>query len=279
MCAQDNSLKIGVYVDSAYVYKNGGRGMQYNILREFACRDGAQSIRLNAYVSFDADRAYEDASFGGGAKKFHSFLRDLGYKVIIKEVKWFVDDETGQRFGKANADMDLAVDLLIQSESLDKILLVSGDGDFVKVVNAAQNQGCRVEVIGFDNVSGQLKEAADQYFSGYIIPDLLPSESEILWGQIGSIVRGTCNYYNKEKSFGYLRFLKEISPYAWITDIQNPKCPYGSAYFRNSHFINFNPVDLLPSYNHIFEFELTLAQRDNHLPVADHIRLVTAMPY
>lgn len=278
MGAQDNSLKVGVYVDSAYAYKNGGRGMQYNILREFACRDGAQSIRLNAYVSFDADRANEDTTFGAGAKKFHSFLRDLGYKVIIKEVKWFVDEETGQRFGKANADMDLAVDLLIQSEHLDKILLVTGDGDFVKVVNAAQNHGCRVEVIGFDNVSGKLKEEADQYFSGYVIPNLLPSPSENPWGQIGSIVRGTCSYYNKEKSFGYMRYLKEISPYLWITDIQRPNCPYGSAYFRNSNMVNFNPADL-PSYNHIFEFELAPPQRDNQLPVATDIRLITVIPY
>ncbi|HOQ03770.1 MAG TPA: NYN domain-containing protein [Anaerohalosphaeraceae bacterium] len=278
MSGQDNSLKVGVYVDAAYVYKNGGRGMQYNILREFACREGAQVIRLNAYVSFDADRAHEDAVFGANARKFHSFLRDLGYKVIIKEVKWFVDDETGERFGKANADMDLATDLLIQSEQLDKIVLVSGDGDFVKVVNAAQNRGCRVEVIGFDNVSGRLKEEADQYFSGYMIPNLLPTNTEIPWGQIGSVVRGTCSYFNKEKGFGYLRYLKEISPYLWITDIQRSGSPYGMAYFRAGSLQNAAGVEL-PSYNHIFEFELLPPQRDDQLPVANNVRLVSVIPY
>lgn len=278
MSGPNNSLKVGVYVDAAYVYKNGGRGMQYNLLREFACREGAQVIRLNAYVSFDADRAEDDAVFGASAKKFHSFLRDLGYKVIIKEVKWFFDEETGQRFGKANADMDLATDLLIQSEHLDKIVLVSGDGDFVKVVNAAQNRGCRVEVIGFDNVSGRLKEEADQYFSGYIIPNLLPTDTDKPWGQIGSVVRGTCSYFNKEKGFGYLRYWKEISPYLWITDIQRPDSPYAMAYFRSGSLLNSGGVEL-PSYNHIFEFELTTPQRDDQLPVANNVRLISVIPY
>ena len=34
--------------------------MRYDVLREFACRDGAEPARLNAYVSFDADRARAD---------------------------------------------------------------------------------------------------------------------------------------------------------------------------------------------------------------------------
>ena len=50
-------VKIGVYVDAANIYRNGGSRMQYDILREFACRDMGEPVRLNAYVTHDADRA------------------------------------------------------------------------------------------------------------------------------------------------------------------------------------------------------------------------------
>jgi len=33
------------------MYMNGGPKMQYDVLRDFACRDGAEPVRLNAYVT------------------------------------------------------------------------------------------------------------------------------------------------------------------------------------------------------------------------------------
>ena len=48
---------MGLYVDVANLAMNGGYGMRYDVLREFACRDSAEPMRLNAYVSFDAERA------------------------------------------------------------------------------------------------------------------------------------------------------------------------------------------------------------------------------
>ncbi len=89
-------------------------------------------------------------------------LRQCGFKVIKKFVKHFVDDE-GILTTKANADMDLAIDALLQARNLDRIILLTGDGDFIRLVLALQNMGCRVEVIAFNNVSNELKEAADQF--------------------------------------------------------------------------------------------------------------------
>ena len=52
-----SSSKVGVYVDAENLRLNGGFGMQYDVLREFACRDGAEAARLNVYVAYDEDRA------------------------------------------------------------------------------------------------------------------------------------------------------------------------------------------------------------------------------
>ncbi|MCB1804426.1 MAG: NYN domain-containing protein, partial [Candidatus Competibacteraceae bacterium] len=182
--------KIGVYVDAANISRNGGQRMQYDILREFACRDYAEPLRLNVYLSYDEEKADSNTIYREKARAYQSALREMGYKVIEKRVKWYID-EAGNRYGKANADLDMAVDLLLQSENLDRVLLVTGDGDFVQVVRALQNKGCRVETLAFDNVSEELRRESDMFISGYLVPDLLPprlDETGDNWGQIGSRV-------------------------------------------------------------------------------------------
>ncbi|WP_247392596.1 NYN domain-containing protein [Ralstonia pseudosolanacearum] len=59
----------------------------------------------------------------------------------MKNVKHFKDEE-GNDVSKSNADLDMAVDALTESERLDTVLLVTGDGDFVQVVRALQSKGC-----------------------------------------------------------------------------------------------------------------------------------------
>jgi len=256
-----NSQYVGVYVDVSNVTQNGGFGMQFDVLREFACRGDAIPVRLNAYVAHDPQRAADDPAYKSGQRGFHDKLREQGFKVIIKNTKWY-RDEKGERIGKANADLDLAVDALMQSEKLDRVLLVTGDGDFVKVVAALQNKGCRVEVVAFDNVSPELRSEADEFLSGYLIPNLLgfpsvvPTAKGKSWGEVGSRVRGTCYYYNQSKGFGFLRFMKEISMTLWDVDSRKPESPYSTAFFHRTDLPAEIDPSLLPTREVIFEFEL-----------------------
>ncbi|NOY69618.1 MAG: NYN domain-containing protein [Deltaproteobacteria bacterium] len=252
-----SGLRVGVYVDVANLSMNGGFGMQYDILRSFACRGDVEPVRLNAYVSYDAERAAGDIEYKNGQFRFHSKLRDFGYKVIQKETKWYTDD-AGRRFGKANVDLDLAVDALLQSKNLDRVLLATGDGDFVQVVRALQNNGCRVEVVAFDNVSADLRREADLYMSGYLIPNLLPvgrSDGPRKWGEIGSYVRGIC-YAHDEKGFGFLRYLKHFDEELWRTDDRDPGSPYASIFIHDSELPDSVSVSSLPNRNIIFEFKI-----------------------
>lgn len=266
--------KIGVYVDAANISRNGGQRMQYDILREFACRDYAEPLRLNVYLSYDEEKADSNTIYREKARAYQSALREMGYKVIEKRVKWYID-ETGNRFGKANADLDMAVDLLLQSENLDRVLLVTGDGDFVQVVRALQNKGCRVETLAFDNVSEELRRESDMFISGYLVPDLLPprqDETGDNWGQIGSRVRGYCYHHDDNKSFGFMRFLVKLSPYLWKTDSRDQDSPYRTAFFHDSSLPEGFNIMKLPSRHYIFEF--TLAEPNGKQPVATDITLV-----
>lgn len=276
LSTQKSTAKIGVYVDVANVNRNGGYGMQYDILREFACRDWAEAIRLNAYVSFDVERARDDPVYRKGINSYFSVLREYGFKVIQKNVKWY-EDEKGTRYGKANADLDMAVDALLQSKNLDRVVLVTGDGDFVQVVRALQNNGCRVEVIAFENISSELKREADMFISGYFVPNLLPikrADYTGIWGELGSIVRGYCSHYYEDRGFGFMRYMDKISPALWITDSRNDDSPYSSAFFHGSSLPEEVNTVLLPNRDFIFEFRLEESKNSNKDPIATNIRLV-----
>ncbi len=254
--------KVGIYIDVANIAQNGGYGIAYDVLREFACRNNGIAVRLNAYLAYDEERAKIDQEYQRHSLNFHANLRDYGYKVIVKKVRFFFD-ESGHRYAKANADLDLAVDALLQSDRLDYVLLVTGDGDFLQVIRALQNKGCRVDVLGFRNVSHLLKTESDIFFSGYLVPDLLPVQDEyghplnnIPWGEEGSWVRGVCYTYNKDKKFGFFRLLDSINNGLWITDSRKENSPYKSIFFHSSHLPEGSEKDL-PNRNQIFEFKLS----------------------
>lgn len=259
---RQKAQRIGLYIDVANITRNGGYGMKFDILRDFSCRDYGEPVRLNAYVAYDEERARTDREYRERTFNFHSTLRDFGYKVIEKTVSWYVD-EAGNRFGKANADLDMAVDALLQSENLEKVVMATGDGDFIQVVRALQNKGCRVEAVAFQNVSSNLKREVDLFMSGYLIPNLLPVENleKRHWGEIGSRVRGICYTYNQTKNFGFMRYLARIGPGLWVTDTRRQESPYATAFAHESHFEQASDVANLPSRDLIFEFDLVQGEK------------------
>ena len=88
-----SNARVGIYVDAANLEMNGGYGIQYDVLREFACRDAAEAIRLNVYLPYDEERARTDRSYKRKKDNFFASLREYGFKVIQKKVKWYRDDK------------------------------------------------------------------------------------------------------------------------------------------------------------------------------------------
>lgn len=261
-------LRVGVYADVPNTYRSGGQRLQYDVLRQLAIRDRAEALRLNAYVTLDTARAERDEAYRDGSSSFHGKLRDYGYKVIVKEVRPEprADDEDGARGAHrpgASPDVDLAVDALLQSENLDRVLLATGNGDFLALVQALQSRGCRVELVGLENTAPVLKEQVDLYLNGYLVPSLVPLArgGESGWGTVGSRVRGVCYWYEQDRGFGYLRFLSSIRPGLWYTDARHPESPYSTAFFRASALpANVRPQDL-PHRQLVLEFTLEPSDR------------------
>ena len=66
---------------------------------------------------------------------------------------------------KADWDVGIAVDAIKLAEKLDVIVLVTGDGDYLPLVEYLQNtKGCLVEIMAFrKSASSNLIEASDDF--------------------------------------------------------------------------------------------------------------------
>ena len=249
-------LKTGIYVDAENIRMCGGYGMRYDALVELAAAGNSSLLRANSYVAEDGERTKEDVEYRQKLYRYHDVLRQCGFKVIKKFVKHFVDDE-GILTTKANADMDLAIDAILQARNLDRVILLTGDGDFVRLVQALQNMGCRVEVIAFKYVSKELKESADSFLSGYLIPGLLPFPS----GTGEERQRGVPINYNAERGFGFMRYYSQ--------DENGLKAE--SVFFHCSKAVDVNDTLFLDSSN-IFEFSIVQNPDNNSRTEAWDIR-------
>jgi uncharacterized LabA/DUF88 family protein len=257
-----SNRKVGVYVDSMNIMRNGGYGMRYEVIRRLAARNGDEVMRLNAYVAFDEERAATDPNYKN-TMNFILTLRDLGFKVYEKPIRWYTDD-SGRTYGKANADMEMAMDIISQSDRLDVLYFFTGDGDFCSVVNMVQNKGCRVELVAFANVSARLRREVDLFVSGYQVPGLLPTAAPVVggpvWGEAGSRVRGVCTKYFVDRAYGFFRFLQGFGK-LWVTDTRLEDSPYKSVFFLEKDLPSGVNPDHLPSRDYIFEFTLNEGEK------------------
>jgi len=108
------------------------------LLKEF--QGQAYLLRAYYYTALIEDQEYSSI------RPLIDWLDYNGYKVITKPVKEFVDS-AGRRKVKGNMDIELAVDAMELVESVDHIVLFSGDGDFRSLVEALQRKGRKVSVV------------------------------------------------------------------------------------------------------------------------------------
>lgn len=94
-------------------------------------------------------------------KAFFEALIKLGIETRVKDLKEF---HGGMK--KGDWDVGIAVDAIKISESVDVIILVSGDGDFVPLVEYLKNHGKKVEVAAFGKSSAsELREESDEFIN------------------------------------------------------------------------------------------------------------------
>ena len=94
-----------------------------------------------------------------GQKRFTSYLSGIRYEVIGLPILPRPDSNTFKTVGD---DVKIAVDMLMEVKQHDRVILVSGDGDFVPAIAELKRRGAEVTVIAKKGMlSQQLSEIAD----------------------------------------------------------------------------------------------------------------------
>ena len=148
--------RVCVFIDIQNLYhsaKNlyGGR-VNYKVLMENVVGD-RKLIRALAYV-VRSDPAT-------GEETFFEALEKEGIELRVKDIQVF---SSGAK--KADWDVGMAVDSIRMATLADVVVLVTGDGDFVPLVEYLKwGLGRSVEVAAFGRTSSaRLRDAADHFY-------------------------------------------------------------------------------------------------------------------
>ncbi|MBP9695034.1 MAG: NYN domain-containing protein [Candidatus Magasanikbacteria bacterium] len=143
--------RVGVFIDVQNLYYSAknvhNKKVNFgNIVKEAVA--GRKLIRAIAYVVRTETKEEQP---------FFEALYNMGIETREKDLQIF---QTGMK--KADWDVGLAVDAIRLAPSLDAIVIVSGDGDYLPLIEYLQSMGKQVEIAAFgETTSGRLVSQAD----------------------------------------------------------------------------------------------------------------------
>ncbi len=148
--------RVGLFIDAQNLYHSAkhlyddSRVNFANILADTVA--DRKLIRAMAYVI---------STKTGEENSFFEALGKIGIETRSKELQEFWGGAK-----KGDWDVGLAVDAITIAPKLDAIIIASGDGDFVPLVEYLKiNMGTQVEIVAFGkSASGKLREAADDFY-------------------------------------------------------------------------------------------------------------------
>lgn len=149
-----SAQRVGVFIDTQNLYHSAkhlykARVNFGNVLND--ALGGRILVRAIAYV-IKTDTGEESS--------FFEALTKIGIETKVKDLQIFSDGAK-----KADWDVGMAIDAVKLAPKLDTVILVTGDGDFVPLIEYLDmNEGCQVEVVSFGkSSSAKLKEAAHAF--------------------------------------------------------------------------------------------------------------------
>ncbi len=149
--------RVGVFVDVAnllYSARTLRISVNFGKLLDFL-RGNRRLVRAHAYCPTSPQP--------GEDQMFLQAVKGLGYRITTKHYKTFA---SGAR--KADLDLDLCMDVvrLVEGRAVDCVVLVSGDSDFMPMLDYCSDHGVRVEVAAFDEaMSATLRQSCDLFIN------------------------------------------------------------------------------------------------------------------
>ncbi|MBI5138994.1 NYN domain-containing protein [Candidatus Nomurabacteria bacterium] len=145
--------RVGVFIDAQNLYHSARNLYQARVNFGAVVKEAVAGRKLVRAV------AYVITTETGEEKNFFEALTKLGIETKTKDLQVF---HSGTK--KGDWDVGLTVDAIKMSPRLDSVIIVSGDGDFVPLVEYLQTIGVQVEVVSFGkSTSGKLREVVDDF--------------------------------------------------------------------------------------------------------------------
>ena len=148
----DTEVRVGIFVDVQNIFY-AANDFDARLDFEKLLKLGVGKRRLIRAMAYIVQSPNTDQS------SFISMLRQRSYEVRIKDLRQRSDGSA-----KGDWDMGMAIDIMGLVDKLDVVILVSGDGDFVPLVDLVKTLGPRVEIISFThNTARDLINSADKH--------------------------------------------------------------------------------------------------------------------
>lgn len=155
--------RLAVFIDGSNLYaaaRSLGFDIDYKRLLEVFANKGTL-VRAFYYTALLDDQEYSPI------RPLIDWLDYNGYTMVTKTAKEFTD-AMGRRKVKGNMDIELAVDVMEMAETVEHIIIFSGDGDFRRLVEAVQRKGRRVSIVSTIRtsppmVADELRRQADNF--------------------------------------------------------------------------------------------------------------------
>ncbi|WP_412028416.1 NYN domain-containing protein [Deinococcus yunweiensis] len=157
--------RVGVFIDTQNLYHSARDLLERTVNFETILKAATRDRELVHAISYTVEREGEAT-----ARPFIYKLSTLGFKVRRMNLTLHHVTDGGKPIYEGNWDMGIVADMIRMMDSMDIIVLGSGDGDFTDIVEVLQERGKRVEVISFrEHTAQKLIDAADRFTH---LPDL-----------------------------------------------------------------------------------------------------------
>lgn len=169
-------LRTGIYVDSNNINSNGGSKFQYDTLRRHFEASGTVTQK-HVYLAYNDKRGEASQAYAQWHVSHLDRIARAGFKAHCSTMKHYQQGD-GTTSTKGNVDVEMTVDVMMHHGRLDRVVLVTGDGDFVALVLALQSLGIRVDVLAFSNYSRDLANTCDGFINASLIPNILHASAD-----------------------------------------------------------------------------------------------------
>lgn len=146
--------RVAVFIDTQNMYYSAKNLFDAKVNFKNIVEDAVAGRRLTRAI------AYVVRTKAGDEKPFFEALYNAGIETKEKELQIFVGGAK-----KADWDVGIAMDAIKLADKVDAVVLVSGDGDFLPLLEYLKvTKGCLVEIMSFrETTSAKLLEAVDGY--------------------------------------------------------------------------------------------------------------------